>query len=419
MAKKRKRKLKKKVLILLIFLIIACGIMGFTIKYFEKERKQAIIDGRNKRISEIKKHYGEVVKVVEDADIFVQSKNSHLSAGRVSKDTLLKLDKVNINYKTQVFKISNTDYYIEFQKVTPSDEKITIDDRYKNYLLFNENVKTKKPTKLYKGDKLVFSLDKEVDLPIVKKDTNGYYVEYFNELFFIKKDNVSSTYQKNNTNEVESSAIPVTCNHFIYLEGDKTCNEIICHSEKQIREEFNYLRENKYFTLTTTELREWIEGKIRLPEKSILITIDDGARAWNFIPLLEEYKLNATLFLITGWYDLDRFQSPYLELASHTHDLHVGGKCPGGQGSGLKCLDKKFLLADLKKSRDKLHGSEAFCYPFYEFNDYSTQVIKEAGFKMAFIGGMQKATKNTDLYHIPRISFNSSTTLNEYINYIK
>ena len=235
----------------------------------------------------------------------------------------------------------------------------------------------------------------------------------------LKKEDVESTYSKNNTDAVESTSIPVTCNHFIYLEGDNTCNEMICHHENQIKEEFKYLRDNNYFTLTTTELREWMEGKIRLPEKSILITIDDGARAWNFIPLLEEYKVNATLFLITGWYDLDRFQSPYMELASHTHDLHVGGKCPGGQGSGLKCLPKNVLLEDLKKSRDKLNGTEAFCYPFYEFNDYSTQVIKEAGFKMAFIGGMKKVTKSTDLYHIPRISFNSTTTLNEYINWIK
>ena len=419
MAKKRKRKLKKKVIFILLFLIIIGAGLGFAIKYFEKEHKQAIINDRNKRISEIKKHYSEIVKVNSDTKLYSFNKKSYKEAGSISKDTLIKLDKIKINSDTKYFKIMDTDYYISYDKVSPSKETIVINDRYKNYLLFNENIKSKNPVKLYKSDKVIYTLNKTLDLPIIKKDDLGYYVEYFNELYLIKKEDVESTYQKNNTNEVESTSVPVTCNHFIYLEGDKTCNEIICHSEKQIREEFNYLRENKYFTLTTTELREWIEGKIRLPEKSILITIDDGARAWNFIPLLEEYKLNATLFLITGWYDLDRFQSPYLELASHTHDLHVGGKCPGGQGSGLKCLDKKFLLEDLKKSRDKLHGTEAFCYPFYEFNDYSTQVIKEAGFKMAFIGGMQKATKKSDLYHIPRISFNSSTTLNEYINYIK
>ncbi len=417
--RKKKRKVKKKVLLFLLIFIILLGVgcltvFGFKAKY-EKEKAKEI----KERVADINKHYNEVVKVNSDTKLYSLNKKKYVDSGTISKDTLIKLDKTKIDKDTKYFKISNTDYYISYDKVDPSKENIVINDRYKNYLLFNENIKSKNPVKLYKGDKLIYTLNKELDLPIIKKDDSGYYVEYFNELYLIKKEDVESTYQKTNTNEVESSAIPVTCNHFIYLEGDTSCNEMICHPEKQIREEYQYLKDNKYFTLTTTELREWMEGKIRLPEKSILITIDDGARAWNFIPLLEEYKINATLFLITGWYDLDRFQSPYLELASHTHDLHVGGKCPGGQGSGLKCLDKKFLLEDLKKSRDKLNGTEAFCYPFYEFNDYSTQVIKEAGFKMAFIGGMKKVTKKTDPYHIPRISFNRSTTLNEYINWIK
>ena len=52
--------------------------------------------------------------------------------------------------------------------------------------------------------------------------------------------------------------------------------------------------------MTTTELRLYLEGKLRVPKKSILITIDDGARAHNFVPLLEEYKINATLFLISS-----------------------------------------------------------------------------------------------------------------------
>ena len=46
--------------------------------------------------------------------------------------------------------------------------------------------------------------------------------------------------------------------------------------------------------MNTTELRLYLEGKLRAPKKSILVTIDDGARAWNFIPLMEEYQINAT-----------------------------------------------------------------------------------------------------------------------------
>ena len=179
------------------------------------------------------------------------------------------------------------------------------------------------------------------------------------------------------------------------------------------------IKENNYFTMNTTEVRLFLDGKIRVPENSILITIDDGARAENFIPILEEYGINATLFLITSWYPVDKFQSNYLEIASHTDNLHSPGICNGGQGSALKCTEKSELLNDLKLSREKLGGTEAFCYPFYEYNNYAIEAVKEAGFKIGFIGEQKKAKIGVDLYKVPRITIHNSTSLNQYINYIK
>lgn len=92
-------------------------------------------------------------------------------------------------------------------------------------------------------------------------------------MHLVKNEDVLSTNEANNTTLTESVGVPVTCYHFIYLAGDNSCNEAICHSESQIRVEFNYLKFNNYFTLTTTELGKFIDEKIRLPEKLILITI--------------------------------------------------------------------------------------------------------------------------------------------------
>ena len=194
---------------------------------------------------------------------------------------------------------------------------------------------------------------------------------------------------------------------------------MICHSENQVRSHFDYLKSNNYFTLTTKELELFIDSKIRLPKNSVLLTIDDGARAQNFIPILEEYKINATLFLITSWYDKKDYLSNYLEVASHSNDLHNPGKCPGGQGGPIKCLDRTTLLNDLKTSREKLDQTEAFCFPFYEYNDYALSIVKEAGFKIAFIGGMKKVRPGIDKFKTPRISLNNKTTQEEFANYIK
>ena len=107
-----------------------------------------------------------------------------------------------------------------------------------------------------------------------------------------------------------------------------------------------------------------------------------------------------------------------MELASHTHNLHTPGVCSGGQGSPLKCYDREKLVADLIQSRTVLFDTEAFCFPFYEYNDYGISALKEAGFKMAFIGGYRKATRGVDLFKIPRIPLTGYTSLTQYANYI-
>ena len=74
----------------------------------------------------------------------------------------------------------------------------------------------------------------------------------------------------------------------------------------------------------------------------------------------------------------------------------------------------------MKKSRELLDGSTAFCYPFYEYNSYSENLLKEAGFTMAFIGEVpasygpyKLAEVGGDKMKIPRFVVVNYTTLYE------
>lgn len=196
----------------------------------------------------------------------------------------------------------------------------------------------------------------------------------------------------------------------------------------QFKSQLELIKEMNIFTVTTEELELYMDGKLQLP-RSVLLTIDDGGRTSIAVDMLNEYKMNATIFLITSWFNPDDYyKNEYIELHSHTHNLHDGGKCPGGQGSGLKCLDQDVILNDLKMSREALGGSHVFCYPFYEYNDYSEKMLKEAGFTMAFIGeiptsyGYKLANVSGDKLKIPRFVIMTHTTLQDlrdYFNEIK
>ena len=162
----------------------------------------------------------------------------------------------------------------------------------------------------------------------------------------------------------------------------------------------------------------WIDGKIQLPKNSILVTVDDGWYIDGMKMLLEEYKVNATLFLITSLIPVEAAKTEYFEIHSHTHDLHKVGVCPGGQGSPLKCSNRDVILNDLKMSREIAYNTTYFAYPLYEYNSYTIGLLKEAGFTMAFKGGMYKVKQGINKFEVPRITMHSNTTLQQFIQYI-
>lgn len=418
MARKRRRMKKVFAVLILIVAISLVGIGAFL--YFDNEEKMKIrkINEEKKLVEKIKNSYNKYVKVKSGSTLYKLDNGKYSEILKLNSEKEFTLEDAKIDKDTKYFLVKELGYYVRYQDVLKIDSLASKDMRYKNYLPFNLNIVTKDKVSLYQDDKVIYQLNYSLDKPIIEKADNGYIIEFNDEEYLVKNEDVSSTHEANNTDLESADRVTVTVYHFIYLHGDNTCGESICHSEDQIREQFNYLRTNNFFTLNTTELGKFIDGKIRLPKKSVLVTIDDGARAWNFPPLLEEYKINATLFLVSGWYGTDQFSSPYLEIASHTHNLHDPGHCPGGQGSPLKCLDRNVLLEDLRKSRETLNGTKAFCFPFYEYNDYAISVLKEAGFEMAFIGAGRRVTPGIDKFKIPRITIQRNTSLNTYINYV-
>lgn len=80
------------------------------------------------------------------------------------------------------------------------------------------------------------------------------------------------------------------------------------------------------------------------------------------------------------------------------------------------CKDKEYLLTDLRKSREILNNTSVFAYPFYDFNEYSISVLKEAGFTIAFRGGYIKASVGVDKFRVPRFTIFSDLTLEKLKN---
>ena len=240
-------------------------------------------------------------------------------------------------------------------------------------------------------------------------DVNEFtkYIEGTNE---VKEFDMSET----------ATEIPVLNYHFLY-ETYSDCGEGICFDVKEFEKELDYLNKNGYKTLTMDEFVKWKYGEIELPKKSVLITFDDGGFGTSdltrnyLINALEKYDAHATLFLITGFWNMENYISPYLDVQTHTHDLHKTGSC----GTyAMACVTEEEILNDFKTSLKSIKDTKSFAYPFYYYNDHVINVLKELDIKVAFVGGQYKAKRNCNNYLIPRFVIMNGLTLEEFKEYL-
>lgn len=423
--------MKKRVILIVLFLILLSFILTMVILKYNDEKasqeRQRKIDENNKIINEIKSHYHEFSITTKETKLYKKEQDRFKENGSINKNIPVVLEENdNITVDTKYFYIADLDSYIYYQDVAEGS-KLDKNDRYKNYIYFNNNITTKAITKFYDKDgNYLYTLNKSFDFKVLVKDNDKYGIVFNDELLYIKSEDVEKIYEANN-NQSNKNKVKTLTYHFIYSPEYTKCDQSICFKLSQFEEHLKYLKENNGFALTLEELELYIDGKINIPEKSIVLTIDDGTiiNPQGVIELLEKYDIYATIFLITAWADPNNFKSTHLALESHTHNMHNQYECAGygSQGGGILCLSEEKVLEDLKKSQELVGGSKYFAYPFFDFNDRAISLLKKAGFHMAFIG--QSTTDGnsypnvTDKFKVPRKTIFSDTTMDEFISYLQ
>lgn len=406
----------KKILVITILVLVLLGGLGtfgfITYKnYMEEQRLKEEQEKKEKAeallLETIKNNYNEKVITTKESKLYKLENDKYIEIGTINSDVNLYLEVIGeATLKNEYFKLAKSNYYIYHDAVKP-DIEFSTSNNYKNYVPFDNDILTKSGAKVYLNDKELYVINEELQLPIIINDTNAYHVELNNMLVEIKKEDVSKTIE-NKRNQAVATNIGVLNYHFFYDAQKENCNEIICLEKSKFEQHLKYLQDNDFYTATMKDMALWMNKKIRLPKKTTVITVDDGALGTDthLIELLEKYDMHGTLFLITAWWPKEKYVSPNLEIQSHGYDIHTNG--------GAVTRSRDVLLADVKKSISKLDGENtAFCYPFYAHNYTTKEVLKQAGFKIAFVGGNVKANQNHDPYQIYRYVIYSYTSVND------
>jgi len=157
-------------------------------------------------------------------------------------------------------------------------------------------------------------------------------------------------------------------------------------SEEKFENILRIIQDNDYTALTSTELLNFLAQK-KLPEKSIVLTFDDGAKDFYEVvfPLLQKYNIKATMHIMTGvrggdWLSAEEIKEMHntglVDFESHTK-YHVY----------LTRISRDEALAELQKSKEYLESVlekqvEVIAYPFGLYDEDVKDIAREAGYKV-------------------------------------
>lgn len=192
--------------------------------------------------------------------------------------------------------------------------------------------------------------------------------------------------------------------------------------------DMKYLKENGYTSITMTELIDYTydeSGDVRLPEKPVVITFDDGyCNNYNLAsPALEKYGMKAVISVIGSaceeasqadyhsedycnvtWDQLKEMEASGLwEVQNHTYNLHEvkngrkGANIKHGESEEAYRTNLKSDLAQLQIKIAEATGvvPNTFTWPFGSYHEDAREVLKELGFKatLSCNGGINEIRK--------------------------
>lgn len=218
----------------------------------------------------------------------------------------------------------------------------------------------------------------------------------------------------------KTNGLAICMFHYVYDESNPpenlNNNFIEVHA---LEAELQYLVENDYYFPSWEEVRKFVDGELLLPEKSVVLTFDDGDSSFLSLgaPLFDKYKIPVTSFLITsadGPNKVATYESKYVTFQSHSDNMHRAGGTIG-HGGIFTALSHDDAVTDLKTSIDICKNGDAFAYPYGDYTDDCILAVKDAGFLCAVTTEYGRTNPGANPLALPRVRMLHGQSLQSFI----
>ncbi|MFP4040544.1 MAG: polysaccharide deacetylase family protein [Desulfosudaceae bacterium] len=213
-------------------------------------------------------------------------------------------------------------------------------------------------------------------------------------------------------NEVGQGQIRALMYHHFGLEDKYPSTSV---SRDQFEKHLDYLKKHDHTVLTLGQALDLLSSDKPLPEKTTVITIDDGYDSiWEIaLPLLEKYGYTATVFVSTklvgggsylDWEQIQALQDKGFEIGNHSHSHAYFLNRPAGERA--EAFEEDLLISH-EKFRRHLGGlPELYAYPFGEYDPAIMAVLKEHGYKAAAAQRSGVIYEGSERFALPRFPMN-------------
>lgn len=358
-----------------------------------------------------------------------------------------KLVKVGELYKGQVFKMirlygenwieiqysDRTAYIARVKAKEANGSQIVNENKY--YTPLGDLIKLSGDTTVFDnstGSLIPFAnVSKNTIYPILSRYGNWYKIDVGGRIGFIHKNNAVLLTQKMKT--TNAAKVPVLMYHHLLQKKENIFpnNNVILNVEN-FKEQLNYLSKNGFQTVSLSDLEAYLRGEIKLKEKTILLTFDDGHKTNHLyaLPLLKQYGYQAGAFIITGRItntpstfnpvglqslsvpEINAMKS-HFQIGSHTANMHSLSK----NKSYVLVKKPSEVLNDFVISK-KFLNTTYFCYPFGQYTNETINLLKKAGYTSAYTTKTGYATTHTNRFEIPRFGIYPYTSIQEFIKIV-
>lgn len=235
----------------------------------------------------------------------------------------------------------------------------------------------------------------------------------------ILKNNFDEQYPvKPSKQALNSIRIPVLMYHHIddVPKGASPSVVSMYITPKVFEQQMAYLLAYNYKTLSTEEFSQILQTGKNPPEKSVLITFDDGTRGQytNAFPILKKYNLKATFFIVSQRSaifpkELKEMANAGMSIESHSATHQNLKKLTTQEEINYQIGSSKIQIQNITEK-----NVNAIAFPGCEWDKRTLNAMSASGYKLGFSCG-----KNIDHYYSDRFVISRKHISNEMVSFKK